>query len=158
MSSQTANGHAPAVADLPVEEVMRTAPDHIETSESTMMAWEMMRRGGYHHMPVVAPDGTYAGMVDTETLAATWPGGGPDHARREVADMLGSQHHPRVRAGDPVRAAAVAMLHCRTHAVAVVDDKDRLIGIVTSSDLLALLAGPPDRLSRSPLFSAVGTR
>lgn len=147
MSIDTMNHQALTIADLLVEEVMRAAPDHIETGESTLMAWELMRRGGYHHMPVVAPDGTYAGMVDTETLAATWPGGGPDHARRDVADVLGSLHHPRVRPGDPVRAVAVAMLHCRTHAVAVVDDRERLIGIVTTSDLLGVIAGPMDRRS-----------
>jgi len=134
------DGHRPAPAEIPVDEVMSVAPDRVDAAESSLMAWEMMRRGGYHHLPVVALDGTYLGMLDTETMAASWPGGGPDRARRPVSDLLGAGPHPRVRLGDPVRAAAVAMVRRRTRAVAVTDDDGRLAGIITSYDLITLLA------------------
>ena len=132
----------PVPAELPVDQVMSVAPDRVDAAESTLMAWEMMRRGGYHHLPVVELDGTYLGMLDTETMAASWPAGGPDRARTPVSDLLGPGPHPRVRLGDPVRAAAVAMVHRRTRAVAVTDDDGRLAGIITSYDLLRLLAAP----------------
>lgn len=140
MIPQTVNGYRIAPADRLVDEVMSAAPERVDAAESALMAWEMMRRGGYHHLPVVAPDSTYLGMLDTETMAATWPGGGPDRARRPVSELLGACRHPRVRLGDPVRAAAVAMIRSRTSAVAVTDDDGRLAGILTTHDLLTLLA------------------
>lgn len=130
------------LADLPVDDVMSVAPDRVDAAESTLAAWEMMRRGGYHHLPVVGRDGTYLGMLDTETMAATWPGGGPDQARRPVSELVDAGTHPRVRLGDPVRAAAVAMVHRHTRGVAVTDGDGRLVGIVTSYDLLTLLTAP----------------
>jgi len=140
MVSEMAGRRRPAAAELPVDDIMSRAPESVDAAESMLMAWEMMRRGGYHHLPVVAVDGTYLGMLDTETMAARWPGGGPDLARRPVGDLLDPGPYPRVRQGDPVRAAALAMLKRRTHAVAVTDDTGRLIGIVTAYDLITLLA------------------
>jgi hypothetical protein len=48
------------------------------------MAWELMLRGGYHHLPVVADDGTLLGLLDSELLAAHWHEGGPDQNREPV--------------------------------------------------------------------------
>lgn len=142
MVPEIAGGGRPLAADLLVDDVMSMEPVTVDAAESTLMAWEMMRRGGFHHLPVVAVDGTYLGMLDTETMAARWPGGGPDQARRPVGELLGPGPYPRVRLGDPVRAAAVAMLLHHISGVAVTRDDERLVGIVTSHDLITLLAVP----------------
>lgn len=142
MVPEMAGGGPPLVAELLVNDVMSMSPVTVDAAESALMAWEMMRRCGFHHLPVVAVDGTYQGMLDTETMAARWPGGGPDQARRPVGELLDPGSYPRVRQGDPVRAAAVAMVLHHTRAVAVTDDDDQLTGIITSYDLLSLLAVP----------------
>ena len=142
MIPDTVGGRRRALADRPVDDLMSVAPDRVDSDESSLMAWEMMRRGGYHHLPVVARDNTYLGMLDAETMAASWPGGGPDRARRPVSELIGACPHPRVRLGDPVRAAAVAMVRRRTRAVAVTDDEGRLAGILTTYDVLSALAAP----------------
>lgn len=142
MVPEMADGGRPLAAELPVDAVMSMAPITVDAHESMLMAWDMMRRGGFRHLPVVAVDGTYRGMLDTETMAARWPGGGPDQARRPVGELLDGGPYPRVRLGDPVRAAALAMVRHHTYAVAVTDAGERLVGIITSYDLISLLAVP----------------
>lgn len=142
MAPDSAGGGRPLAAELLVDDVMSMDPVTVDATESALMAWEMMRRGGFHHLPVVAVDGTYLGMLDAETMAARWPGGGPDQIRGPVGELLGPKPYPRVRLGDPVRAAAVAMLLHHISGVAVTDGDERLAGIVTAHDLITLLAVP----------------
>ena len=105
------------------------------------MAWELMRQGGYHHVPVVGVDGHCIGVLDAETMAAVWDGGGPDRMRMPVSTVVGHQSPPRVLETDSVAATARAMLAARADFVAVIDTDDRLVGLVTARDLVAAVAG-----------------
>jgi len=133
--------HRPPITETPVKEVMAPGPATVAPTDSLHRAWDLMSRLGVHHLPVAEPDGRYRGMIDTATLAASWPGGGPAHAQTPVAALLAGRRHPRVRPDDPVAAVAVAMLHSAVHAVAVTSENGRILGIVTAHDLIGALAG-----------------
>lgn len=127
--------------DCSVTEVMRDALLTVAGEETTLMAWELMRQCGDHHVPVVGPDGHCVGVLDAETMAAAWDGGGPDRMRMPVRTIVGHRTPPRVAVSESVAAAARAMLAARSDFVAVTDEDDRLVGMVTARDLVAAVAG-----------------
>lgn len=124
-----------------VADVMSDALLTVAAEETTLMAWELMRQCGYHHVPVVGPDGHCVGVLDAETMAAAWDGGGPDRMRMPVSTIVGHRTPPHVAVSDSVASAARAMLAARSDYVAVTDEDDRLVGMVTARDLVAAVAG-----------------
>ena len=125
----------------PVAEVMATEVLTVAAEETTLMAWELMRQGGFHHVPVVGADGHCIGVLDAETMAAAWDGGGPDRMRMPVSAVVGHRAPPHVSMTDSVAATARAMLAARLDYVAVTDEDDCLVGLVTAQDLVAAVAG-----------------
>jgi len=130
------------VGDVMSSEVLTVAAE-----ETTLMAWELMRQGGYHHVPVVSTDGHCIGVLDAETMAAAWDGGGPDRMRMPVSAVVSRRIMPHVGISDSVAAAARAMLAAQLDFVAVTDGEDRLVGLITARDLIAAVAGRKHRPS-----------
>lgn len=129
----------------------------VTATDSALMAWELMRQGGRHHVPVVTADGRCIDVLDAETMAAAWEGGGPDRMRTPVSALVGRRPLPRVGAEDSVAAAARAMLAAGTDVVPVVDGDGRLVGLFTTRNLVALAAGEerqtePEQVSGSVLY------
>lgn len=62
------------VEALTAGQVMSRVLVAVKPEESPLMAWELMRQAGVHHLPVVA--GSHLlGIVTREDLAASWSGG-----------------------------------------------------------------------------------
>ncbi|GLY90415.1 CBS domain-containing protein [Actinoallomurus iriomotensis] len=140
-----------------VGDVMSTEVLTVAAEETTLMAWELMRQGGYHHVPVVSTDGHCIGVLDAETMAAAWDGGGPDRMRMPVSTVVGRRLMPHVGVSDSIAAAARAMLAAQLDFVAVTDGEDRLVGLITARDLVAAVAGrrhrpTPGHLERPTLY------
>jgi CBS domain-containing protein len=127
--------------ERPVGEAMSTDVLAVTDTESALLAWELMRQGGYHHLPVLSADGGFIDVLDAETLAAAWDSGGPDRMRKPVGALVGHRPLPHVRLDDSVATAARAMLGAGTDVVPVLDDDGRLSGLFTARDLIALAAG-----------------
>jgi len=144
--------HCP-LEERTVAEVMTSDLLTVAADDTVLMAWELMRRGDYHHLPVVTDDGRLLGLVSAETAAARWRTDGPDANRHPVADLLG-RWRATVQPEDSVQMAARVMLRERTDAVAVTTPDDRLVGMLTARDLLAALAGvgprPPTGSPNAP--------
>lgn len=124
-----------------VGDVMSTDVLTVAAGETTLMAWELMRQGGFHHVPVVGEDGHCIGVLDAETMAAAWDGGGPDRMRMPVSTIVGRRPPPHVTTADSVAATARTMLDAQLDFVAVTDLEGRLVGLVTARDLVAAVAG-----------------
>jgi CBS domain-containing protein len=105
-----------------------------------------------HHLPVVR-QGRLAGMVSTADvlkLEFFLPKNGSDRTalldQRFPLEKL--MHAPAVsaRGSTSIAEAAELMMQAGVHALPVVDESDRVIGIVTTSDVIrSLLHGPPRR-------------
>ncbi|MCO5996747.1 CBS domain-containing protein [Actinoallomurus rhizosphaericola] len=131
--------------ERPVGEAMSADVLAVTETESALMAWELMRQGGYHHVPVLSDDGGLIGVLDAETLAAAWDSGGPDRMRKPVGTLVGHRPPAHVRPQDSVATAARAMLAAGTDVVPVLDEDGRLSGLFTAWDLIALAAGAHPR-------------
>lgn len=127
----------------------------VTATDSVLMAWELMRQGQRHHIPVVAPDGRCIDVLDAETMAAAWEGGGPDRLRTPVSALVGRRPLPHVGTGESVAAAARAMLAAGTDVVPVVDGDDRLVGLFTTRDMIALVAGEEPRTRPEEVHASV---
>ncbi|MEV3983942.1 CBS domain-containing protein [Nonomuraea sp. NPDC049758] len=111
----------------------------VKAEESPLMAWELMRRAGVHHLPVL-DGGRLLGILTREYLAASWSGGPQEQAGREVRDLLGGARTPRVGPDTPLSRVAAAMLDADVDAVPVLSD-DGLVGLITARDVLSAVAG-----------------
>ncbi|TQM69611.1 CBS domain protein [Actinomadura hallensis] len=122
----------------------------IAASESVLMAWELMCKAGVHHLPVTDDEGGFVGVVDAQTITATWSAAAPQEARRPVTSLLPSRPPPAVGPSSTVREAARAMLESGGDHVAVTDEHGVLVGLITARDLIGALAGAErDKAPRS---------
>ncbi|WP_026403457.1 CBS domain-containing protein [Actinomadura rifamycini] len=137
---ETVNTDAPAESRT-AGELMTRDLLVIAASESALMAWELMSKAGVHHLPVADDEGAFLGVLDAQTVAATWSASGPLHARRPVTGLLPDRPPRAVRPGTPVPEAARAMLDAGADYVAVTDEAGGLVGLLTARDLMAAIAG-----------------
>ncbi|GGV40717.1 hypothetical protein GCM10010182_76650 [Actinomadura cremea] len=137
---ETMNIDAPTESRT-VDELMTRDLLAIAASESALMAWELMSKAGVHHLPVADDEGAFLGVVDAQTVAATWSASGPLYARRPVTELLPDRPPRAVRPDAPIPEAARAMLDAGTDYVPITNDAGGLIGLLTARDLVAALAG-----------------
>jgi acetoin utilization protein AcuB len=130
------------LATLPAQAVMTTRVLVATPDDDIPLAWELMLQAGVHHLPVV--DGTRPiGMIDDRRLARACSVS--LLAPRPVRDLI--EHPPiKVHVDTSLRDIAARMAADRTDAVCVTTPAGDLIGIITTRDLVRVLAyGPPAR-------------
>jgi CBS domain-containing protein len=123
-------------ADLMTRDLLTVA-----ASESVLMAWELMCKAEVHHLPVTDDEGGFLGVLDAQTLTATWDAAAPLQARRPVTAFLPPRPPATVRPSATLREAARAMLDSGKDFVPVVDEHGALAGLLTARDLIGALAG-----------------
>lgn len=97
--------------------------------------------GGVRHLAVVDGYGRCTGMVTDRMLAAEWAYRPMAFARHTVA-MICHDEPPMIDRDASLAAAAKIMRRCGTDAVVVTDPDLHPIGVLTSGDIIALLARP----------------
>ncbi len=104
-------------------------------------AWELFRRRRFRHVPIVTPDGAIVGVVsDRDLLGGARRGseGSSAHAPATVQDLM-SHVVITATADTEIRECARAMASGRISALPIVDDAHRIVGILTTSDILRCL-------------------
>jgi len=109
---------------------------------------DRMLADGIHAVPVLDDEGRPIGIVTSSDLVEEWP------AAMGVETVM----HREVRTAAPTTSAADAarrMLDARVHHLVVVDDEGRVVGVLSSFDLLAHLAGRVEQLSHRLTMGAL---
>ncbi|MEU7856032.1 CBS domain-containing protein [Nonomuraea sp. NPDC049141] len=128
-----------SVESLTAELVMSRILVAVKSDESPLMAWELMRRAGVRHLPVV--EGQHVlGILSREQLAASWSGGPQEQSNRQVGELLAGERRPRVQPGDLLTRVAAVMTDAGCDAVPVVSDRG-LVGMITACDVVSAVAG-----------------
>jgi CBS domain-containing protein len=132
-------------ADIPqtVADLMSTAVYAVAQDETVLMAWEILERTGFHHLPVVHPDGHCVGLLGRDELAAACSEPATSLSSRRVRGLLRGRRSAVVQAEDPVRKAATMMISTGADALPVVGDHGILVGLLTARDIVAACAGQP---------------
>lgn len=125
------------VAATPVSELMSTLVVTARMTRPVDEALDVLRHSGGRHLVVVGPKGRCRGLVSVEQLIDPLRIAGLKPV--PVGDLI-SGSSPSLTAHATAADAAALMVAGGIDALCVVDRRDRPIGVVTWSDLLALAA------------------
>jgi len=122
----------------------------IAAGEALSTLDDIMTLGGVRHMPVVR-SGELVGVVSERDLLRVSPSNlsslepGKRHAFLSEVEVTSVMSKPPIviGAGAPVERAAQVMAERKIGCLPVVDDDERLVGLVTETDLLHYFAGTP---------------
>ncbi len=130
-----------------VRELMTIDPVSIDVLAKPSEVLEALRGSTFHHLPVV-DRGVLVGIVSSVDLARVSLGAWVQDEETEKA-WLDSKFRIRdlmtwepefVRVDDDIRLAADKLSAGSFHSLAVLDAGDRLVGIITSTDILRMVA------------------
>lgn len=100
---------------------------------------------GLHHLVVLDPEDALVGVLDDRGVLAEWPLDAAGMHHRTIGELLrsgqsaGAPGVPRTHPAVSLRRAGLLMLDLRVDALAVVDDFGKVVGILTSTDLIRSL-------------------
>jgi acetoin utilization protein AcuB len=117
----------------------------VSTRETLWEAWGLLYRSGLRHLVVL--DGTRCiGVLDDRRVVAECPLGPATPHRRTVGEAMSRQCRVVVPA-TAISVVARIMLDERTDAVPVVTDRGDILGLITTTDIVNLVAcGNPNGL------------
>lgn len=119
---------------LAVRDVMSTKLVTVGPGESARHAYDLMRDHRFRHLPVVA-EGRLVGILSDRDLRPVLLS--PGLAESRVAELM--TEHPVTIAPDAPVEEAASLLVARKIGCLPVLEEGRLVGIVTETDLLAVL-------------------
>ena len=129
-----------------VAEIMSHPVETTTAGEAAEAAYERMRRKRIHHL-IVKEGARIVGVLSARDLD------GPEQAEfrrvRTVGDLM-TPHAVQVRDTTPVRRAANLMRGRNIGCIPVVDSHARVVGIVTTTDLLELIGKGAERPVAKP--------
>jgi len=134
---------APAPVDVrltPVRAVMSTTVVAVQGGCHLSVAVDTFVRTGLRHLVVVDAEGRSGGVLSHEHVTAAWLDT-RSHTAPRVEDVA-TDPETYVTADATVQQAARLMRDTGVDAVPVVRRDGRLIGVLTRTDLVRLLAGP----------------
>lgn len=115
--------------------------------ESLRTALERMRRLEVRHLPVVT-DGRLAGILsDRDLLLHAWSGQVHDYPDDLTVGDVMAKNVVTARFGTPMADLAKLMLANKVDALPLTDGSDSLVGIVTSTDVMRLVAERSEELA-----------
>lgn len=121
-------------------EVMSRDPAVVDAHTSLFSAWGRLRGEHHQHLVVIDDDVRPIGVIDERDIALEWPPGPLGAHHVQVHQLLRFRGGPRVRASESVTEVARTLLDSRTDAVPVVDENDRLLGLITVWHFVELIA------------------
>jgi CBS domain-containing protein len=127
--------------DAPVTALMGAPAITVWLGSSLDVALRSFAVHGVRHLVVVDGVGRAVGVLTDRLVTACWALRPMTFESMRVADVYAGLP-PFVSPGASVADVARVMHRCGTDAVVVVDDAVRPVGVVTTSDLITILAKP----------------
>ena len=128
-----------ATPGVTLGDVMSAPVLTIEVGESLWDAWQMLFVSGLRHIAVIDADGAFVGILSDRMILANAPLTAETLSARTVGELLSTIPSVRLTPeASPVDAARV-MSERSLEAIAVLDLRSKLVGIVTESDLVRWL-------------------
>jgi CBS domain-containing protein len=125
--------------DAPAATLMSRPPVTVRLAEFLDAALLAFRVHDVRHLVVVDPGGRCVGMLTDRSVTAWWVAQPMAFDRTRVSDVW-HDDEPFVGERSTLADVARTMRRCGGDAVVVVDAEQRPVGVVTATDLIALLA------------------
>ena len=128
-----------AIPEVTLGEVMSAPVLTIEVGESLWDAWQMLLVSGLRHIAVIDADGAFVGILSDRMILANAPLNTDSLSARTVGELLSTILSVRLTPeASPIEAARL-MSERSLEAIAVLDSRHKLVGIVTETDLVRWL-------------------
>lgn len=137
----------PMTADLPVSRIMTSKPTTVAPTDSMDTVRQVLEKGGFHHLPVVEK-GRLVGIVSytdyLRLIRNVFSNSQETRANERVLkatlvkDIM-TDHLLCLSPDDTVETALRIFKANQFHSLPVVDEHMRLLGIVTTLDLMRVL-------------------
>ena len=132
---------------MPVSAVMARDMPVVDSHDPMTAVWQRLHDLD-SPMAVVRDGSRIIAVISQRTLAMWWPSGGPcEMRRRRVRDVI-DPGIPTAHADTTVREAAELITGFELEGVPVVTAGGALLGLVTPTELVRLLADPPEQAAR----------
>ena len=135
-----------------VKDVMTTRVIAVRADASYADLAAMLREHRISGFPVIDADGVVVGVVSESDLLARQEAPGPRRKRASTAELtaadLMSWPPATIGPDETVRHAARLMYARKLRRLPVVDQRGRLLGLVTRADLLSAFTRPDDEIRR----------
>ena len=122
------------VADLMSQPVLT-----VEVGESLWDAWQLLFVSGLRHLVVLDGNGASMGVLSDRNILAEVPATAEHLSRRKVGDVLAMVPLVSCLPSDSPLVAAQVMSSHTVEAIPVLDEHGRLMGIVTTADIIRWL-------------------
>jgi CBS domain-containing protein len=133
--------HRGDLRSCPVTSLMSHPPVTVGEAATLDDALHAFAVHGVRHLVVVDQDRRCAGVLTDRVVAACWARVPMTFGHVRVSDIVGHDR-PMVATSATLADAARTMRACGADAVVVVDEQTHPVGVVTTADLIALLAKP----------------
>jgi CBS-domain-containing membrane protein len=145
------------VSEVTAAQLMSSPAIAVTTRHSVAVAWQAIRARQVHHLVVLDEHGL-AAVIDDRTLAAHWPGDGPESPHSVRLGDVVVRGARCVLPDEPAAAVARLMIAGRCDAVPVVTAAGFLLGLVTATDVVAAVArGAVPVVARADSTERAGT-
>jgi CBS domain-containing protein len=130
----------------PVYKIMSSDLKTVHIAQKLSEARKVLADGAFEHLPVVSGDKLVGLLSSTDLMRLTYDAGNTD--ARSIDAVLDNQftlegvmtkNIQTIKRTDTVRYAAELLVKGTHHSLPVVEDDGKLIGIVTSTDLIRYL-------------------
>jgi len=126
-------------ADIMTRRIVGVGP-----KDELVSALKLMTDNGFHHLPVVDPDGVLLGIIsdrDIKKFSSPFVGSAVSSVRDRATmhisvDTIMVKQVVKVGRSSTIRSCVEAMLQHQIHALPVTDEGNRIIGMVTVTNLL----------------------
>ncbi len=129
------------VRDLPVASVMASPVVTVDATSPVPLALQHFTGYAIRHLVVVDSDGHAVGLLTDRMVVSRWASH-PETFDRTMVGALLTGDQPFVAVADTLSGAARAMRHGGVDGVVVLDTEGRPVGVLTTSDLVAVIAKP----------------
>ncbi len=119
-----------------VEDVMTWNPVFVRQDDDLQKLVEMFRTYKFHGLPVIDDHGRLVGVVrDTDVISIFARRDPASRVYRRVEDIM-HRPPPTIHLKDSVQSAILKMFADQTRILVVMDEEDKMVGVVTRIDLI----------------------
>ncbi|WP_029457050.1 CBS and ACT domain-containing protein [Solidesulfovibrio alcoholivorans] len=144
-----------------IKDWMSKTPVTVKPATSIMKAAKLMKENGYHRLPVVDDDDTLVGIVSDRDIKEASPSKATTLDMHELYYLLSeikigdimTKNVVAVTPEDTVEKAAVLLLRHNVGGLPVVDGENKVVGVITDSDIFKVLVSITGVLSGGIQFA-----
>ena len=125
--------------DAVIADLMSLPVLTVEAHETLWTAWQLLFVSGLRHLVVINEDGSSRGVLSDRNILAEVPATADNLGRRTVNDVMAMVRPVSIHPRQAPMAAARWMIDSVVEAIPVVDDRGRVVGIVTEADIVRWL-------------------